>query len=506
MKERQSGVLMHISSLPSKYGIGSFGQSAYDFVDFLVRTKQRYWQILPLGTTSYGDSPYQSFSAFAGNTNFIDFDSLLAEGLLEQQDLAGLDFGQDPIKVDYAKIFKARRPVLEHAVKRFLAQKDLSGYQSFVQENAAWLETFAEYMAIKEHFNLVTWLKWPDENIKLRKPEALAHYRETLADQLTYHRVTQYFFFKQWHELKAYANKHHIEIVGDMPIYVAADSAEMWSQPHYFKTDEQGNPSAVAGCPPDAFTADGQLWGNPIYDWQAMEADGYRWWIERLRESFKIYDVVRIDHFRGFESYWEIPADSKTAATGEWVKGPAYKLFKAVKEELGDLNIIAEDLGYMTPEVEAFREETGFPGMKVIQFAFDPDHESIDSPHTATNNSVMYTGTHDNNTIMGWYQGEINDKQREYMARYTNRKEYETVPHAMLRTIFASVSFMAIATMQDLLELDGSARMNLPSTVGGNWTWRMTADQLTPEVEAELLDLTKIYRRENKFLKEEKEK
>ena len=497
MKKRQSGVLMHISSLPGKYGIGSFGQSAYDFVDFLVRTKQRYWQILPLGTTSYGDSPYQSFSAFAGNTYFIDFDILIEEGLLNEADVKGADFGDDPRKVDYAKIFDARRPIMEKAVARFLKADDLSDYESFVEQNAAWLEVFAEYMAIKEHFDNLAWTEWPDEAIRRRDAASLASYREKLADKLTYHRVTQYLFFKQWLRLKAYANEHHIEIVGDMPIYVAADSADVWAQPHFFKTDAVGKPTCVAGCPPDEFSETGQLWGNPIYDWEAMDKDGYAWWIERLRESFKIYDIVRIDHFRGFESYWEVPADSETSASGKRVKGPDYKLFAAVKEALGDLNIIAEDLGFMTDEVIELRERTGFPGMKILQFAFNPDDESIDSPHLAPNNSVMYTGTHDNNTVLGWYKDEIDDATREYMAQYTNRKEYETVPHAMLRTIFSSVSFMAIATMQDLLELDSAARMNYPSTIGGNWTWRMTAEELNPIVEGELYSLTKTYRRMN---------
>ncbi|MCY7038434.1 4-alpha-glucanotransferase [Streptococcus sanguinis] len=497
MKKRQSGVLMHISSLPGKYGIGSFGQSAYDFVDFLVRTKQRYWQILPLGTTSYGDSPYQSFSAFAGNTYFIDFDVLIEEGLLNEADVKGADFGDDPRKVDYAKIFDARRPIMEKAVARFLEADDLSDYESFVEQNAAWLEVFAEYMAIKEHFDNLAWTEWPDEAIRRRDAASLASYREKLADKLTYHRVTQYLFFKQWLRLKAYANEHHIEIVGDMPIYVAADSADVWAQPHFFKTDAVGKPTCVAGCPPDEFSETGQLWGNPIYDWEAMDKDGYAWWIERLRESFKIYDIVRIDHFRGFESYWEVPAGSETSASGKWVKGPDYKLFAAVKEALGDLNIIAEDLGFMTDEVIELRERTGFPGMKILQFAFNPDDESIDSPHLAPNNSVMYTGTHDNNTVLGWYKDEIDDATRQYMAQYTNRKEYETVPHAMLRTIFASVSFMAIATMQDLLELDSAARMNYPSTIGGNWTWRMTAEELNPIVEGELYSLTKTYRRMN---------
>ena len=497
MKKRQSGVLMHISSLPGKYGIGSFGQSAYDFVDFLVRTKQRYWQILPLGTTSYGDSPYQSFSAFAGNTYFIDFDILIEEGLLNESDVKGADFGDDPRKVDYAKIFDARRPIMEKAVARFLKADDLSDYESFVEQNAAWLEVFAEYMAIKEHFDNLAWTEWPDKAIRRREAASLASYREKLADKLTYHRVTQYLFFKQWLRLKAYANEHHIEIVGDMPIYVAADSADVWAQPHFFKTDAVGKPTCVAGCPPDEFSETGQLWGNPIYDWEAMDKDGYAWWIERLRESFKIYDIVRIDHFRGFESYWEVPAGSETSASGKWVKGPDYKLFAAVKEALGDLNIIAEDLGFMTDEVIELRERTGFPGMKILQFAFNPDDESIDSPHLAPNNSVMYTGTHDNNTVLGWYKDEIDDATRQYMAQYTNRKEYETVPHAMLRTIFASVSFMAIATMQDLLELDSAARMNYPSTIGGNWTWRMTAEELNPIVEGELYSLTKTYRRMN---------
>ena len=497
MKKRQSGVLMHISSLPGKYGIGSFGQSAYDFVDFLVRTKQRYWQILPLGTTSYGDSPYQSFSAFAGNTYFIDFDILIEEGLLNESDVKGADFGDDPRKVDYAKIFDARRPIMEKAVARFLKADDLPDYENFVKQNAAWLEVFAEYMAIKEHFDNLAWTEWPDEAIRRREAASLASYREKLADKLTYHRVTQYLFFKQWLRLKAYANEHHIEIVGDMPIYVAADSADVWAQPHFFKTDAVGKPTCVAGCPPDEFSETGQLWGNPIYDWEAMDKDGYAWWIERLRESFKIYDIVRIDHFRGFESYWEVPAGSETSASGKWVKGPDYKLFAAVKEALGDLNIIAEDLGFMTDEVIELRERTGFPGMKILQFAFNPDDESIDSPHLAPNNSVMYTGTHDNNTVLGWYKDEIDDATRQYMAQYTNRKEYETVPHAMLRTIFASVSFMAIATMQDLLELDSAARMNYPSTIGGNWTWRMTAEELNPIVEGELYSLTKTYRRMN---------
>ncbi|MGT2951097.1 4-alpha-glucanotransferase [Streptococcus cuniculi] len=497
MKERQSGVLLHVSSLPGKYGIGTFGQSAYDFVDFLVRTKQRYWQILPLGTTSYGDSPYQSFSAFAGNTHFIDFDILMKEGWLEAHEVEGIDSGENPAEVDYAKIFYGRRPVLEKVVARMKAQGLPADYQAFLEEQASWLDNFAEYMAIKEHFGLKAWTEWEDDAIRRREPAALAAYREQLAEQIDYHRLTQYLFFRQWRALKTYANDRGIEIVGDMPIYIAADSSDMWANPQFFKTDEEGRPSVVAGCPPDAFSEIGQLWGNPIYDWDAMKADGFSWWIARLRESFKLYDMVRIDHFIGFASFWEIPAGETTAVNGYRVEAPGFELFAAIKEALGDLNIIAEDLGSVTDKVIELRETTGFPGMKVLQFAFDPYGDSIEIPHNHRRNVVAYTGTHDNSTIRGWYEKEVSDEAKAYLDAYSNRRPEESVNHAMLRMLFGSVAFMAVATMQDLLELDGSARMNLPNTLGGNWTWRMTADQLTPEVEANLLDLTTTYRRQN---------
>ena len=340
--QRTSGVLLHISSLPSKFGIGSFGQSAYDFVDFLAKTGQQYWQILPLGTTSYGDSPYQSFSAFAGNTHFIDLDLLVEAGWLTEADYAGVDFGDHPEYVDYAKVYTERRPILEKAVANFLAKADKKDYQQFLADNYEWLEPYCEYMAIKEHYDLKPWFQW-DPKATLRDEATIVHLRQQLADVLTYHRVVQYFFNIQWQALKKYANAQHIEIIGDMPIYVAADSVEMWMTPHYFKTSKDHQPSVVAGCPPDAFTADGQLWGNPIYNWEAMKADGYAWWITRLKESFKLYDVVRIDHFRGFESYWEIPFGDTTAINGEWVKGPGSDLFRAIRKELGDAKIIADD-------------------------------------------------------------------------------------------------------------------------------------------------------------------
>lgn len=501
MKERQSGVLMHISSLPGKYGIGSMGQAAYDFVDFLERTKQRYWQILPLGTTSYGDSPYQSFSAFAGNTHFIDFDFLIEKGWLTEKDVAGVDFGDKDTEVDYAKVFYGRRPVLEKAVKAIKAEGVPEDYWSFAEENGFWLHTFAEYMAIKEHFDNKPWIDWEDQGARLRYHDTLEYYRQLLAEQMDYHRITQYLFFSQWHVLKAYANAKGVEFVGDMPIYIAADSADMWANPHFFKTDEEGKPSVVAGCPPDAFSEIGQLWGNPIYDWEAMKQDGFTWWVARLRESFKIYDMVRIDHFIGFASFWEIPAGEETAVNGYRVEAPGFELFETIKYHLGDLNIIAEDLGTVTDKVIQLRERTGFPGMKVLQFAFDPEGDSIEMPHNHRNNVVAYTGTHDNDTILGWYESELSDEGKEFLDKYSNRREDERVSHAMFRLLFGSPAFMAVVTMQDLLGLDGSARMNLPNTLGGNWTWRMTADQLTPAIEADLLDLTVTYRRENAIVK-----
>ena len=498
MTERQSGVLMHISSLPGKYGIGSFGKSAYDFVDFLVRSKQTYWQILPLGTTSYGDSPYQSFSAFAGNTHFLDFDQFVQEGLLTNEELTG-NWGDDVTTVDYALIYERRRPILEKVVQRFLEKEDLSDYHRFVEEKAEWLEPFAEYMAIKESFDMKSWSNWTDEEIKRRHPEALANYREKLADKLEYHRVTQYLFDKQWKALKHYANERHIQIIGDMPIYVAEDSVEMWATPHYFKTDEVGNAACVAGCPPDGFSPLGQLWGNPIYNWRAMKLDGFTWWIKRLKASFELFDVVRIDHFRGFAAYWEIPAGATDATGGEWVKGPGFDLFEAVKNELGDLPIIAEDLGFMDDAVIELREATGFPGMKILEFGFmGAQTSSTDLPHYYPVNSVSYTGTHDNDTVLGWYESAT-EEEREFCNRYLNRTD-EPISYAMLRSLYGSVSKMTIATMQDLLQLDTTARMNIPSTLGGNWVWRMQEGDITQEVEDFLLEITELYDRSNEQL------
>ena len=493
MTERQSGVLMHISSLPGKYGIGSFGKSAYDFVDFLVRSKQTYWQILPLGPTSYGDSPYQSFSAFAGNTHFLDFDQFVQEGLLTTEELAG-NWGEDATTVDYALIYERRRPILEKVVQRFLEKEDLSDYHRFVEEKAEWLEPFAEYMAIKESFDMKSWSNWADEEIKRRHPEALANYREKLADKLEYHRVTQYLFDKQWKALKHYANERHIQIIGDMPIYVAEDSVEMWATPHYFKTDEVGNAACVAGCPPDGFSPLGQLWGNPIYNWRAMKLDGFTWWIKRLKASFELFDVVRIDHFRGFAAYWEIPAGATDATGGQWVKGPGYDLFEAVKNELGDLPIIAEDLGFMDDAVIELREATGFPGMKILGFAFDSKEENDYLPHTYTKNCVVYTGTHDNDTLIGWFK-KANEDDKQFARDYLNSRSDDEIHWDAIRGAWSSVASMAIVPIQDFLGLGSEARINTPGVASGNWQWRLKEGVLTDELAERIAKLTKVYSR-----------
>ena len=499
-KKRKCGVLLPISSLPSKYGIGCFDKKAYEFVDALKAAGQSYWQILPLGPTSYGDSPYQSFSTFAGNPYFISLEELIKEGVLTKKECDSVDFGDNESSVDYAKLYEGRMILLRKAYERSNIYMDPE-FRKFQEEEAWWLKDYALFMAVKKRFGGVQWSEWA-EDIRLRWQNALDYYREEMYFEIEFQEYMQFKFRQQWMKLKAYANEKGIQIIGDIPIYVAMDSADTWANPWLFKLDEKNCPTQVAGCPPDGFSATGQLWGNPLYNWEVHRNSGYEWWIKRIANCFRLYDVVRIDHFRGFDEYYAIPYGDATAENGWWEKGPGIDLFRAISASLGDREIIAEDLGFMTDEVIELRERTGFPGMKILQFAFNPEDESIDSPHLAPANSVMYTGTHDNNTVLGWYRNEIDDATREYMARYTNRKEYETVPHAMLRTVFSSVSFMAIATMQDLLELDEAARMNFPSTLGGNWSWRMTEDQLTPAVEESLLDLTTIYRRINENLVE----
>lgn len=498
MANRTSGILMHITSLPGKFGIGTFGKPAYDFVDFLVETKQTYWQLLPLTTTSYGDSPYQSFSAIAGNTHLIDFDLLAEEDLLANFDYQDVKFGDNPEKVDYALIYEARRPILERAVKNFLSDdKRKAAFQEFEKANSSWLNDYAEFMAIKEHFGNKALQEWDDKKVVARNEEALEKYRLELADQIDYFKVTQYFFFSQWKQLKEYANQNHIKIIGDMPIYVSADSVEVWTKPQLFKLDSERKPLYVAGVPADNFSADGQLWGNPLYDWEQHEKTGYNWWIYRIHESFKLYDVLRIDHFKGFSDYWQVAGDAKVAKVGTWEPGPGYNLFKAVKEALGDLPIIAEDLGNIDAKARKLLADCGYPGMKILEFGFfDVTGQSIDIPHRCVPNSVAYTGTHDNEVVNGWYNN-LEPEQQEFVDAYTNRKPIEPVTQAMLRTLFATVSDTAIATMQDVLDLGEESRMNMPSTVGGNWEWRMKAEDLTQERKDFLVKMTTLYQRGN---------
>lgn len=498
MLTRSSGVLMHITSLPNAFGIGSFGQSAYDFVDFLVETKQTYWQILPLTTTSYGDSPYQSFSAIAGNTHLIDFDLLTQMGLLKESDYASVNFGDDPTSVDYERVFYARRPILEIAVKNFLENQSFQAdFKHFEKSNRLWLDDFAEFMAIKEHFGNQALQKWDDKKAVARDPSALEKYRTMLAEQIQYFKVTQYFFFKQWTELKNYANQKGIQIIGDMPIYVAADSVEVWTKPELFQLDEERNPLFVAGVPADQFSATGQLWGNPLYAWEEHKKQGYAWWIHRIEESFKIYDVLRIDHFKGFSDYWQVDGKAEVAKDGSWQPGPGYDLFKAVKEQLGDLPIIAEDLGNIDDKARKLLTDCNYPGMKILQFGFeDVSGKSLDSPHYCIPHSIVYTGTHDNDVTNGWYNG-LTEQQQQYINDYTHRREDESICQAMIRQLFATVSNTAIATMQDVLDLPASSRMNVPSTIGGNWQWRMQQSDLTQDKKDFLAKMTTLYQRAN---------
>ena len=494
MTKRSSGVLMHITSLPGKFGIGTFGKSAYDFVDFLEETKQTYWQILPLTTTSYGDSPYQSFSAVAGNLNLIDFSLLKEDGLLEESDYANVNFGENPEKVDYALLFEARRPILEKAVANTSKNsKVLAEIEKFEAENSSWLADYAEYMAIKESFGYKSFIHW-DEDIKKGEETAREKYRTELQDSIRYYTVTQYFFFKQWLALKEYANEKGIKIIGDMPIYVSADSVEMWTMPELFKVDTNNEPLYVAGCPADDFSPTGQLWGNPIYDWEKHKEQGFSWWIYRVQESFKIYDVLRIDHFKGFSDFWQIDKDAENAVNGTWEAGPGIELFQKIKEQLGDLPIVAENLGFIDAKAEKLLDDSGYPGMKILQFAF-PGEDNLDRPHHYTQNSVAYTGTHDNDVVNGWYE-KLSESERKLVSEYLNRRDDETITEAMIRGIYSSVSDYAIVTMQDLLDKDATSRMNVPSTVGGNWEWRMVAEDLTEERKEFLRNITVRYSRE----------
>lgn len=500
MTKRESGILMHISSLPGPFGIGTFGKEAYDFVDFLVETKQTYWQILPLTTTSFGDSPYQSFSAIAGNTHFIDFNLLTEKGYLSLEDYQSVAFGDDLEVVDYALLYNRRRPILEKAVKGFLDSAEASYLLNTFEEANGWVRHFADFMAIKEHFGDKALQEWDDKAIVKREEEALKAYREQLADAILYHKVTQYFFFTQWLELKRYANNHGIKIIGDMPIYVSADSVEVWTMPELFKLDENRNPLVIAGVPADEFSDTGQLWGNPIYNWDWHEKTNYAWWVYRIKESFKYYDKLRIDHFKGFSDFWEIPGGDETAIHGHWSEGPGYQLFATVKEQLGELPIIAENLGYIDEKAEQLLADTAYPGMKIMEFGFyDVEGQSIDIPHNYTVDTVAYTGTHDNEVVNGWYHN-LDKEQQDFLNAYIHRGSDEQITQAMLRSLYASVSGITIATMQDILDKDEHSRMNTPNTLGNNWQWRMLKEDLTQEKKDFLKNITELYARANSAL------
>ena len=489
--KRRSGVLLPISSLPSEYGIGCFSKEAYEFVDFLEKADQSLWQILPLGPTGYGDSPYQSFSTFAGNPYFIDLQELIKEGWLTKEDCKA-DYGTSQQYVDYDKMYKARFKVLRRAFdKSNIGKKE--DFKAFCKKNSFWLDDYALYMAVKNSFGGNGWNTW-DEDIKLRKPKAMKAYREKYADDILFYQFQQYLFDRQWKALKKYANEKGVEIVGDIPIYVAFDSADTWANPELFQLDKDGTPKAVAGCPPDAFSATGQLWGNPLYNWPYHEKTGFEWWMKRLGYCFDMYDVVRIDHFRGFDEYYSIPYGDPTAEFGHWEKGPGFSLFKRMKEVLGNRDVIAEDLGFLTPSVVKLVKKTGYPGMKILLFAFDHREPSNYLPQYYDRNSVVYTGTHDNDTVVGWIKS-ASRKDVAFAREYTGVKRNKELPAALVRAALASVSDTCIIPIQDYLEVDNSARINLPSTLGDNWKWRMKKGQLTDDLAKRMSRLTWMYGR-----------
>ncbi|MEP7038566.1 MAG: 4-alpha-glucanotransferase [Acidobacteriota bacterium] len=502
---RASGVLLHPTSLPSNYGIGDLGANAYKFVDFLVSAKQTYWQILPLGPTGYGDSPYQSFSAFAGNTNMIAPELLVDDGFLTTEEINQKpDF---PVgKVDFGKLYDWKNNILALAFEKFrtTTSVDLRGkFETFCQNESYWLDNYALFRAVKKSQDQKLWLEW-DVLLRLRDENALNVAKENLRDEVQAQKFQQWLFFRQWNDIKSYANEKNIKIVGDVPIFISLDSSDVWCNPQEFKLNADGSPEVVAGVPPDYFSATGQLWGNPIYDWDKMREDGFSWWISRVKATLKTVDVVRVDHFRGFAAAWEVPGNDKTAVSGNWVNVPGKELFHALENAIGDLPFWAEDLGVITPDVEELRDGFGFPGMRILQFAFGGDAKNHDLPHNYIKNCVAYTGTHDNDTTVGWFnsgagKGSTRNKsqikrEHDFCLKYLNSDGRE-IHWDFIRAVWSSVANSAIAPMQDLLGLGNNARMNLPASTDGNWNWQCKDGDFSDEIAERLRSLTEIYGR-----------
>lgn len=502
---RASGILLHPTSLPGPFGIGDLGQEAYSFVDFLVQAGQSIWQVLPLGPTGYGDSPYACYSAFAGNTLLVSPEELVKANLLDEKDLSAFQ-NESSASVDFERAHSIKDALLKRAHQNYVRSTDTAlriSFETFVQENAEWLDDYALFRVLKTEHHGAPWHEW-ESQLADCNPLAIANAKEKLASEIEAQKFQQFLFFQQWFALKNYANRRGIEIVGDIPIFVAHDSADVWTNPKQFKLREDGTPAVVAGVPPDYFSATGQLWGNPLYNWQRMSDDGFEWWIARVRAALHVFDRVRIDHFRGFAACWEIPGGDKTAERGRWVEAPGKELFTAIKRELGDLPIIAEDLGVITPDVERLRDEFQLPGMRILQFGFGSDTCNIDLPHNYHANVVVYTGTHDNDTTIGWFESAAgegstrNDEQikaeREFCLRYLHTDGKE-IHWDFIRTVLASVADTAIVPLQDVLGLGTSARMNLPNSTSGNWSWRFLENGLTANDAKRLRELTETYGR-----------
>lgn len=491
---RRNGMLLPIASLPSPYGIGGFSKEAYEFIDLLEETGQKLWQILPLGPTSYGDSPYQSFSTFAGNPYFIDLDTLAEKGWLTKEACEASDYGDNESYIDYGRIYNSRFVLLKQA---FLNSDILSDekFTEFCKDNQHWLPDYALYMALKNQKDGKSWIEW-EEEIRLRKPEAVECYKRELEEECNFYEFLQYEFHEQWTKVKEYAHKKGIQIVGDVPIYVAFDSADTWANPELFQLDEKNLPLGVAGCPPDAFSATGQLWGNPLYNWAYHKKTGYDWWLKRIAYCFDLYDIVRIDHFRGFDEYYSIPYGDETAVNGHWEKGPGMDLFNTVKEKLGELDIIAEDLGFLTESVFQLLKDSGYPGMKVLQFAFDPSEDSDYLTYKYQRNCVVYTGTHDNDTTAGWFE-KLSDGDKEVALRYMNSfyTPKEEQHWDLIALAMRSTADTCIIPVQDFLGLGSEARINMPSTLGDNWKWRMTKGAFSEELKEKIRRMTKLYGR-----------